>query len=91
MKVTLFEENGGPEVLQYAEYPKPEIGRDQVLVEIKAVALNHLDLFVRNGIPGLELPLPHILGSDISGVIVEVGKGVPQDLRVEDGAKGLFD
>ncbi|UCE10139.1 MAG: zinc-binding dehydrogenase [Candidatus Thorarchaeota archaeon] len=89
MKVTLFEEHGGPDVLQYTEYPKPEVGPKQVLVEIKAVALNHLDLFVRSGIPGLKLPLPHILGSDISGVIAEAGEDVPQHLEV--GQKVVID
>ncbi|MHA2211850.1 MAG: alcohol dehydrogenase catalytic domain-containing protein, partial [Candidatus Thorarchaeota archaeon] len=82
MKATIFEEHGGPDVLQYTDYPIPEVGKGQVLVEIKAVALNHLDLFARNGIPGLELPMPHILGSDISGTIAEKGEDAPSQLEI---------
>lgn len=82
VKATIFEEHGAPDVLQYVDLPKPEIRPDQVLVQVKAVALNHLDLFVRAGIPGLKLEMPHILGSDISGVIVEKGDQAPSELEV---------
>lgn len=76
MKAVLFKEHGSPEVLTYSDFPTPTPEPDQVLIEVKAVALNHLDLFVREGIPGLKLEMPHILGSDISGVIKEVGSSV---------------
>ncbi|MFX1484604.1 MAG: zinc-binding dehydrogenase [Promethearchaeota archaeon] len=79
MKATVFHDHGPPSVLKYEEFPDPEIRDDQILVDVKAVALNHLDLFTRNGIPGLTLEMPHILGSDISGVIREVGKAVSRD------------
>ena len=74
MKATIFKQHGGPEVLEYTDVPDPVIHANEVLVEVKACALNHLDVFVRNGLPGIEIPLPHILGCDIAGVVREVGK-----------------
>ncbi len=76
MKALAIFEHGGIDKLQIADLPKPTIGADDVLVNVKAVALNHLDLFVRNGMPTLKLPLPHIPGSDVAGVIVEIGANV---------------
>jgi NADPH:quinone reductase-like Zn-dependent oxidoreductase len=76
MKALAIYEHGGIDKLQIADLPKPTIGTDDVLVNVKAVALNHLDLFVRNGMPNLKLPLPHIPGSDVSGVIAELGAHV---------------
>ncbi|HWX92579.1 MAG TPA: zinc-binding dehydrogenase [Terriglobales bacterium] len=72
MKAAVIHEFGGPEVLRYEDVPDPKPRKDQVLVRVKACALNHLDLWVRNGLPGVKLP--HILGSDIAGEIVEVGE-----------------
>ena len=74
MKATIFRQHGGPEVLEYTDVPDPSIRADEVLVEVKACALNHLDIFVRQGMPGIEIPLPHILGNDIAGVVKEVGE-----------------
>ena len=74
MKAVRIHEHGGPEVLQYEDAPDPKIRPDQVLVKVKACALNHLDLFIRGGLPGLNLDMPHTLGSDASGEIVEVGE-----------------
>ncbi len=74
MKAAIFKQHGGPEVLEYADVPDPSIRADEVLVEVKACALNHLDIFVRGGLPGIEIPLPHILGNDIAGVVREVGE-----------------
>lgn len=76
MKAAVFYEHGGPEVIQIADVPRPEPGPDQVLIRVKAVALNHLDLFVRRGLPGLKLETPHIGGSDVAGVIYRVGADV---------------
>lgn len=76
MRAVVFRRHGGPEVLEETELPEPELGASDVLVRVKAVALNHLDVFVRRGWPGLNLPLPHVLGSDVSGVIERVGAGV---------------
>lgn len=74
MKAIRFHEHGGPEVLKYEDAPDPVLRKDHVLVRVKACALNHLDLFVRAGVPGV--PLPQIPGSDISGDVVEVGEYV---------------
>ncbi len=74
MNATIFRQHGGPEVLEYAEVSEPTILANEVLVEVKACALNRLDVFVRGGLPGIEIPLPHILGDDISGVVREVGQ-----------------
>lgn len=76
MKALIFHEHGGLEQLSYTDVPEPVVGTNEVLIQVKAVALNHLDLWVRKGIPGLKLPLPHIGGSDIAGVVIAVGSGV---------------
>lgn len=81
MKALAFYEHGGIEKLQIVDLPKPTIGADDVLINVKACALNHLDLFVREGLPGLKLPMPHILGSDAAGVIAEAGANA-SDWRV---------
>ena len=73
MKAIIFNQHGGPEVLQYVDAPEPTIKANEVLVEVKACALNHLDVWARSGLPGIEIPLPHILGSDIAGIVREVG------------------
>jgi NADPH:quinone reductase-like Zn-dependent oxidoreductase len=74
VKAAIFKQHGGPEVLEYADVPDPRIRADEVLIDVKACALNHLDIFVRGGLPGIEIPLPHILGNDIAGVVREVGE-----------------
>ena len=74
MKAVRIHEFGGPEVLRYEDVPDPRPRQDQVLVRIKACALNHIDLWIRKGLPGVTLP--HILGADIAGEIVEVGEYV---------------
>jgi NADPH:quinone reductase-like Zn-dependent oxidoreductase len=73
MKAVIFNQHGGPEVLEYTDAPDPTIKANEVLVEVKACALNHLDVWARGGLPGVEIPLPHILGNDIAGVVREVG------------------
>jgi len=74
MKSVRIHRFGGPEVLTYEDIPDAQHRKDQVLVRVKACSLNHLDLWVRKGLPGVKLP--HILGSDIAGEIVEVGEYV---------------
>jgi len=74
MKAVCIHEFGGPEVLRYEDVPDPKPRKDQVLVRVKACAMNHLDLWVRKGLPGVKLP--HIPGSDVAGQIVEVGEYV---------------
>jgi NADPH:quinone reductase-like Zn-dependent oxidoreductase len=74
MKAIYFTQHGGNEVLQYGERPDPVPGPGQVRVAIRAAALNHLDIFVRNGIPNV--PLPQIPGADGAGVVDAVGEAV---------------
>src|ERR1700730_9988109 len=74
MKAVRIHEFGGPDVLLYEDVPDPKLRRDQVLVRSKACSMNQLDLWVRRGMPGVNLP--HILGSDVAGEIVEVGEYV---------------
>jgi NADPH:quinone reductase-like Zn-dependent oxidoreductase len=74
MKAVVFKEHGGPEVLEYAQAPEPRMRANEVLVEVRACALNHLDVWARKGLPGIEIKLPHILGNDIAGVVREVGE-----------------
>jgi NADPH:quinone reductase-like Zn-dependent oxidoreductase len=82
MKAVVFRTYGGPEVLEVdPRHPDPVIGPDQVLVRLRAAALNRLDLWVRDGIPTLKLALPHILGADGAGEIAQVGTDVG-DLEV---------
>ena len=76
MKAVVFDAHGGPEVLVAREVPDPEPGPGEVRVRVRACAINHLDLFVRRGIPGLELPLPHVGGSDVAGTVDALGPGV---------------
>jgi len=73
MKAARIHEHGSPEVLKYEDVPDPKIKANQILVRVRACALNHLDLFVRSGIPGMKFAMPHILGCDIAGEVVEVG------------------
>jgi len=76
MFAAFFRRHGGPEVMETGEAPEPVAATGTVVVGVRAVALNHLDLWVRRGLPGLSLDLPHIGGSDVAGVIEEVGPGV---------------
>jgi len=71
MKAVRIHQFGGPEVLMYEDVPDPQPRKDQVLVRVKACSLNHLDVWVRKGLPGVKLP--HILGSDMAGEVAEVG------------------
>lgn len=73
MKAVLFREHGGPEKLSYEEMPIPQIGPQDVLIRVKACALNHLDLWVRQGNPAYAVPFPHVGGSDVSGMVEQVG------------------
>jgi NADPH:quinone reductase-like Zn-dependent oxidoreductase len=73
MKAVRFHEHGGPEVLKYEDAPDPKIKANEVLVKVKACALNHLDIWLRMGVRRWQLPLPRIVGSDISGEVAEVG------------------
>jgi NADPH:quinone reductase-like Zn-dependent oxidoreductase len=74
MKAVIFTQHGGPEVLQFTDVPDPQIKANEVLIEVRACALNHLDVWVRTGLPGIKIPLPHILGNDVAGIVREVGE-----------------
>jgi len=87
MKAIIFNEHGGPDVLRHTEVADPKIGPGEVLVRVRACALNHLDLWCRRGLPGVQIPFPHIPGSDISGEVAKVGEMVS---RVKVGQKVLL-
>lgn len=72
MKAIFFEEHGGVEVLKYGDLPDPTPRKGEALIRVRAVALNHLDIWVRRGWHGLHLEMPHITGSDVAGDIVAV-------------------
>ncbi len=74
MKAVRIHEDGGPEVLRYEDAPDPEPGPDDVVVELRAASLNHLDVWVRKGLPSV--PKPRILGADGAGVVAAYGAGV---------------
>ena len=76
MKAIVFHEHGGNEVLRFEDVPEPQVAYGQVKVRIHASALNHLDIWVRGGLPGPEIPMPHILGNEMAGEIAELGDGV---------------
>jgi NADPH:quinone reductase-like Zn-dependent oxidoreductase len=82
MQAVQFTEHGDRDVIEYGEFPDPEPDRNEAVIDVKAGALNHLDIFTRRGMPGLDLEMPHIPGSDAAGVVEEVGEDVT---RVEPG------
>ena len=76
MKSILINKHGGIDVLEFTDIEEPECSPEKVKIKIEACAINHLDIWVRNGLPGINIPLPLILGSDAAGIIVEVGKNI---------------
>lgn len=76
MKALCFYEHGDLDVLRYDDVPDPQVGPGQVLVRVRACALNHLDIWVRRGWPGLKLQMPHWCGADVAGEIAALGEGV---------------
>lgn len=76
MKTVLFHQHGSVEVLEYTDFPSPEPGFGEVLVRLRAAALNRLDIWVREGWPGIKLEYPHIPGADGAGEVAAVGDGV---------------
>lgn len=83
MKAILFNEQGGPEVLHYADFPTPEVGQGQVLVKLEVAALNRMDIWTRTGSSGIKVEFPHITGADGAGTIAVLGEGV-SDWKVGD-------
>lgn len=76
MKAVVFEEHGGLEKLVVRELPTPPVGEGEVLIQVKACALNHLDLWARKGAFQVPLPMPHISGCDVCGIVAQLGPGV---------------
>lgn len=76
MKAVQFREHGGREVIEYGDFPDPAPAAGEVTIDVKAGALNHLDVWTRRGMPGLDLEMPHIPGSDAAGVVADVGENV---------------
>ena len=73
MKAVLFREFGGTDRLHYEDVPEPKIGETEVLIRVRACALNHLDIWARQGTRKERIPMPHISGSDISGEVAKIG------------------
>lgn len=78
MKAVLFRQHGGPDVLEYTDFPTPEPKPGEALIRMRAAALNRMDVMVRNGWPGLKLELPHINGADGAGEVVTINSPLPQ-------------
>jgi NADPH:quinone reductase-like Zn-dependent oxidoreductase len=76
MRAALFRRHGGPEVLEIAEVPTPTPGPGEVQVRVAAAALNHIDLWLRQGLPALKVAFPHVSGGDVAGVVAALGAGV---------------
>ena len=76
MKAIYYNEHGGPEVLKYGDMEAPAASAGEVVIDIKAASLNHIDLFMRRGMPGVKVPFPHIPGCDAAGVVAALGEGV---------------
>ncbi len=76
MRAMVIDRHGGPEVLQLRDVELPPLRASHVRVRVRAVALNHLDIWVREGWPSLKLPFPHVLGSDVAGVVAQIGSDV---------------
>lgn len=76
MKAAIFRQHGDPEVIEIADVQRPDLRPGQALIEVRAAALNHLDLWARRGLPGLEFDFPHIGGSDMAGTVAAVADGV---------------
>ena len=87
MQAVRIYEHGGPEVLKFEQVETPKCRANEVLVRVRACALNHLDLWVRAGIPGVRFAMPHVLGSDAAGEIVAAGELCQ---RIEPGMRVLL-
>jgi NADPH:quinone reductase-like Zn-dependent oxidoreductase len=78
MKAVVIHQFGGLDRVRVEEMPEPKALRDEVVIQVKSCGLNHLDIWVRNGRPGSNLKMPHILGSDASGIVAAVGADVSE-------------
>ena len=96
MKALYFDEHGELDVVKYGDVPDPKPGSEEVVVKVRACALNFLDIWVRRGWPGLQLKMPHWCGADVAGEIVELGEQVTdwqvgQRVAVDPGVNLLED
>src|SRR5437762_9891142 len=82
MKAVRFHQHGGPEVLRYEDAPEPELHSGEVLVRVRACALNFLDVWERRGLEHVTIPMPHISGSDVAGEVVEAAPSAAVDVAV---------
>src|SRR2546427_12154178 len=87
MKAICYSANGGPDVVRFQDTPEPTVRRNDVLVRVRAAALNHIDLWVRKGLPRLRLTFPHIPGADAAGVVERVGETVT---KLQPGAEVMI-
>ncbi|MBI5027089.1 MAG: zinc-binding dehydrogenase [Nitrospirae bacterium] len=88
MRAIIFDKFGGPEVLKFVDVPVPELRAGDVLIKVKATSVNHLDLWIRNGLTAYGTTLPHIPGCDIAGIVEDTGEGVS---TVKTGEKVFVD
>ena len=84
MKAVLFRQHGGPDVLEYTDFPTPELKPGEALIRLRAAALNRMDVMVRNGLPGLKLEMPHINGADGAGEVVVLNSSEETEVKVGD-------
>jgi NADPH:quinone reductase-like Zn-dependent oxidoreductase len=90
MRAALFRQHGGPEVMEISEVPTPTPGPGEVQVRVSAAALNHIDLWLRRGLPALHVPLPHVSGGDVCGVVSALGAGVRSMPGAAEGDRVLL-
>src|ERR1041384_4002246 len=88
MKVVLFRQHGGPEVLEYTDFPTPEAKPGEALIRLHAAALNRMDVMVRNGWPGLKLEMPHINGADGAGEVIALNT-TPAEMKRDEKMNNL--
>jgi len=82
MRAIVFDRTGGPDVLELRELPELPLAAHEARVRVRACGINHLDLWVRGGLPGLSPEMPHVLGSDVVGEVVELGSAAGPSLAV---------
>ena len=83
MKAVIISEHGDVDRLTYTDVPKPQITNEEALVRVKACALNHLDIWTRQGMPGIKIAMPHILGCDIAGEVAEI----KSSFKIKEGTR----
>src|SRR4051794_1088053 len=87
MRAALFRRHGGPEVMEVGDVPTPTPGPGEVQVRVAAAAMNHIDLWLRQGLPALRVAFPHVAGGDVCGVISAIGAGVKPMPDLAEGAR----